>query len=113
MSYTGKSRSRLKLIGATGEPKKDTNGLDYLKQLVVKGKYTKEFRKCWMCGKALMKTETSIHHIIPKFFEPVYNFVIPLCYPCHTKIHKNPNGLGSESELNLAKNIISLENKQN
>ena len=43
--------------------------------------------RCWMCGEEFDGDKTK-HHAIPHTFKPILNVLIPICRPCHEKIHK-------------------------
>lgn len=43
--------------------------------------------RCWMCGKEFVSNEKTMHHAIPKTFKPVLNVLLPICRPCHDRIH--------------------------
>ena len=45
---------------------------------------TVESNECWSCGTI---GNTNHHHAIPQSMRPKQNVVVPLCVPCHTKLH--------------------------
>ena len=44
----------------------------------------KELGMCWQCG---ITTGLTKHHVIPKRLQPKVNMIVPLCRPCHDKVH--------------------------